>query len=49
MKKQAKPVEDVVSVCDFFIVKRKSKKGNEFKALVCLDENEKEHFICYIH
>lgn len=37
-----------MKVVDFFIETKVSKKGNEYTALYCRDENGNVHFVTYI-
>lgn len=39
--------ENAVEIVALLLVERISKNGNNYKCIVAIDENDKEHFVCF--
>lgn len=37
----------IAEIVGLFFVEKTSKNGNRYKCIVAVDENDKEHFVCY--
>lgn len=41
--------ENYTEVVGMYITEKVSKNGNKYKCIIAVDENDKEHFVCFVH